>query len=87
MNRLIPLSAVPYSARNAESEARKRHASRSAAVAAAEYRILTAPGCHGEPFPPVEGWVLTQQAAEAISAVPTRMPGGTSHCRRTWDKF
>lgn len=48
-----------------------------------------APGCHSRPYwdPPMIGWVLTKDAAEALANVSTHMPGGTSH-RRTviWDR-
>jgi hypothetical protein len=89
MPKLIPLSEIPHRARVRESEARKRYASKDEALTAAHYRILTAPGCHSESYfdPPVEGWVVTEQAAIALCAVPTRMPDNSVHYRRVWDLY
>lgn len=89
MRKLIPLAEISHRARIRESEARKRYASKVEALIAARYRILTAPGCHSEPYlaPPIEGWVMTEQAAVAVCAVPTRMPDNSVHYRRTWDLY
>ena len=85
---LIPLREIrSYRARSIESVARKQFATKKDALQAARFRILTAPGCHGEAYPPVEGWVLTMSAAIVIASEVTTMPGGTCHCRRTWDRY
>lgn len=86
MNRLIPLRDLPYSARAAERDARRAYKTRSAALAAAQYEIVSAPGCHSQPYfdPPRIGWVCTRAAAEALATRRTDMPGGTSHCRLTY---
>jgi len=84
MSTLIPLAHIPHHARDAERAARREHTNRSEALEAAEYRIDVAPGCHSRPYfdPPVVGWVLTREAAEAVTARMTYMPDGTCH-RRT----
>jgi hypothetical protein len=84
MNKLIPLSTIPVSARKAESEARAKLAAE--ALEAASYRIEVAPGCHGRPHfdPPVLGWVCTREAAEALSARLTHMPDHSSHRRTSY---
>jgi len=83
MTRLIPLADIPYIARDAERRARRAHATRAAALEAAQYRLVGAPGCHGRPDfdPPVIGWVCSRSAAEALEARPTHMPDGTTHRR------
>lgn len=83
MSKLIPLSSIPYAARAAEREARRAFATRVAALEAAQYRIVVAPGCHSRPYfdPPTVGWVCSREAAEALAAQQTRMPDGTSHSR------
>lgn len=83
MTRLIPLNQIPYTARAAESAARRQYTTRASALEAAQHRIVSAPGCHGRPYfdPPVIGWVLTIGAAEAVAAQVTRMPDGTCHRR------
>lgn len=61
-----------------------RRARRAAALQAAEFQIVVAPGCHSRPYfdPPVIGWLCSRAAAVAYCAVLTRMPDGTSHRRR-----
>jgi hypothetical protein len=84
MTRLIPLTHIPRSVRAAESAARKSFESPAAALAAARYKLVVAPGCHSEPYfdPPVIGWTCTRAAAEAIAARVTYMPDRNHH-RRT----
>jgi len=81
MNRLIPLSEIPYAARDVERKARLAFATRSDALAAARFRIVSAPGTHSRPYgdPPVIGWCCSEDAAVALSERMTRMPGGTCH--------
>jgi hypothetical protein len=83
MTKLIPLSAIPTaSARRVEREARAAYASRAAALEAAQFELVVAPGCHGKAHPPSIGWCVSQTGAEAFAAEVTHMPGGTSHRRR-----
>jgi hypothetical protein len=82
MTHLIPLRSIPTTtARRAESNARSQYATRSAALDAASYRVEQAPGTHSRPDwdPPVVGWVVSLEAAEALAGELTRMPGGTYH--------
>jgi len=81
MAKLIPLRNIPYRARRLESAARKVQG--AGALEAASYRIDVAPGCHSRPYfdPPVVGWVCTREAATAIVAQTTKMPGNTTHRR------
>lgn len=79
MNKLIPLNQIPYRARKIEADARRELGAE--ALEAAQYRIEAAPGCYGSPYPPVYGWTVTQEAADALAAQVTHMPGGTSHHR------
>jgi len=62
-----------------ERAARRAAGGRAEALAAAQYRIVVAPGCHSEAYPPVVGWVCTRRAAVALSELMTDMPGGTFH--------
>lgn len=81
MPNLIPLRDIPARARPAESAARRRYQTRAAALDAATWRLVSAPGCHSRPAddPPVVGWTLTRAAAESVAERVIRMPGGTSH--------
>lgn len=81
MSRLVPLADIPAVARSAERTARAAFSSRAAALAAAKYEIVQAPGAHSRPSfdPPSVGWVVTRAAADAVAAELVRMPGGTSH--------
>jgi hypothetical protein len=81
--KLIPLRSIPYSARETERRARRSFASPAAALDAATYEIVMAPGTHSRPYfdPPTVGWCCTGRAAEALSEKLTHMPGGTSHHR------
>lgn len=83
MTTLIPLSQIPYSARQTEASERTKYPTRAMALDAATIKIVDAPGTYGGPWPKTRGWVLTATAARAISEVRCRMPGGTSH--RLWD--
>jgi len=89
MNNLIPLASIPLPARRVECATRKAYSSCSAARAAAQYRIDVAPGCHSRPSfdPPVLGWVLTRDAAVAITEQLTRMLDGTSHRRTSCEQL
>lgn len=84
MNKLIPLTQIPYAARAEEAKARATWPTRAMALDAATLQIVMAPGCYGGPDAPTIGWVLTREAAEALAAMRTYMPGGTSHRRLTW---
>jgi hypothetical protein len=79
--KLIPLRDIPSSQRRIEAIARRKHSTRKEALQAARWRLVSAPGCHNQPYwdPPCEGLVLTQEAARAIAAEYTHMPGGTVH--------
>ena len=83
MSTLLPLASIPSAARAAERAARRAHRIKAEALEAAQYRIDVAPGCHSRPHfdPPVIGWVLTSEAAEAVTSRLTHMPGGASHRR------
>lgn len=83
-NKLIPLAQIPTTAaRDAERRARAKYESRAAALQAAQYEMVVAPGCHSQPHfdPPRIGWVCALSAAEAMAAQLTHMPGNTSHRR------
>lgn len=84
---LIPLSEIPGKARDAERAWRKRFDSRSNALTAAEFKIVSAPGCHSRPYfdPPVIGWIGTVTAAEAYCGQLTHMPDGNSHYRARFE--
>lgn len=81
MPRLIPLADIPYRARARERQARKAYGSRAAALAGAQFAIVSAPGCHSRPSfdPPTIGWVCSRGAAEALAAQRIHMPDHTSH--------
>ena len=81
MAKLIPLSSIPYRARGAEASERAKWPTREMALDAATIRIMAAPGCYGGAEAPTHGFVLTAEAAAALSEVQTHMPGGTSHRR------
>jgi hypothetical protein len=87
MARLIPLADIPYSARARERQARKAYGSRAAALAGAQFEIVSAPGCHSRPSfdPPSIGWVCSRVTAEALAARLTHMPDGTSHRRLAFE--
>lgn len=85
--KLIPLSQIPYRARETEARERAKWPTWAMALDAATIRIIAAPGCYGSPFPPVYGWVLTIEAAQALAAIETRMPGGSSHHRLDYDEY
>lgn len=89
MPKLITLANIPYSARKGEATARRKYSSRQVALNAAQWSMAVAPGCHSRSYwdPPMIGWVLTKDAAEALANVSTHMPGGTSHHRAViWDR-
>jgi hypothetical protein len=79
MARLIPLSEIPHSGREAEAAARREYDTREQALEAAAHEIVAAPGTHGKPYPPTYGWVLTRAAARSLVSQVVHMPGGTSH--------
>jgi hypothetical protein len=82
MANLLPLSEIPVrgGARDAERAARAQFASRNAALVAAEWELVEAPGTYSTPRPRSFGWCLSREAAEAASrASVVRMPGGTEH--------
>jgi hypothetical protein len=83
MTRLIPLTQLPRSVRAAERAARSSFESQAAALAAATYKLVVAPGCHSGPYfdPPVIGWTCTRAGAEAYAAQLTYMPDGNHHRR------
>lgn len=85
MTRLIPLSQIPYRARAAEARERAKWPTRAMALDAATIRIMAAPGCYGGAEAPTHGFVLTLEAAEALSEVRAHMPGGTSHRRMDYE--
>ena len=87
MARLIPIKDIPYSARNAERNARRKFSSRAAALQAASWRLVVAEGCYSGAYPPVLGWCVTEDAAAAISEQETHMPGGTVHNRARHEKI
>ncbi len=84
MTRLVPLNRIPYAARRAEADERAKWPTRAMALDAAFYKIVDADGCYSGPFPGLWGWVLTREAAEAISQVRTEMPDGSTHCRASY---
>jgi hypothetical protein len=75
--RMIHLSEIPHSARATEAQARRKYATRDERVQAADYEVVDGPGTYSN-LPRSYGWVLTAEAAEAISDQVTRMPGNTS---------
>jgi len=79
--KLIPLHEIPYRGRSAERAERAKHPTREAALAAATYEMLAAPGTYSGPAcaPPTLGCVLSREAASALAEVMVAMPGGTSH--------
>lgn len=77
--KLIPLSDIPYAARNAEAAERARWPTRAMALDAATYEIIAAEGCYSGAFAPTRGWVLTERAAEAVAGMVVNMPGGSCH--------
>jgi hypothetical protein len=82
--KLVPLSDIPGTrTRRAEASARRGYVTRAAALTAAHYKIVVAPGCHSRPDfdPPVYGMVLTRAAALALSERQTARPDGTPHRR------
>ena len=85
MAKLIPLRDIPTTtARNREAEQRRRYRSPEStmsALEAASYEIVVAEGCYFGAVAPSVGWVLTYEAANAITQRITRMPGGTCHRR------
>lgn len=83
---LIPLSRIPYRARETEAAARAKWPTRAMALDAATYRIEAAEGCYGTAYAPVYGWVLTHAAADALANILTHMPGGTSHHRLSYSE-
>lgn len=85
MAKLIPLSSIPYRARQIEARERAKWPTRAMALDAATIKIVDAPGCYGGAFPGAWGWVLTIEAAEAMSEVSTNMPGGSSHHRADYE--
>lgn len=84
--KLIPLSSIPYRARELEAYERAKWPTHAMALDAASYRIIDAPGTYGGAYPGVRGWVLTRAAAEAICDYRCRMPGNTSHALYDWDE-
>ena len=82
VDRLIPLKDIPYAARESEAAARREIRAKGLdPLAESDVEIVLAPGCHGEPFPPTVGWVVTPEAGLALAARRTHMPDGSSHCR------
>lgn len=79
MTKLIPLNEIPYRARAVESKERAKWPTRKMALDAATYRIVAAEGTYSGIDPDVYGWVLTRQAAEALSEVKVSPPGNTWH--------
>lgn len=79
MAKLMPLLSIPHAARNAERRARNKHASRAAALAAAQYEIVYAEGTYSGAHAPSVGWCCSRAAAEALAAELTHMPGNTCH--------
>lgn len=78
--KLIPLSEVPYAARNAERAARQRiRVEGDDPLAVSRYEIHDAEGCYSGAQAPTRGWVVTEAAACAITDRVVRMPGGTRH--------
>lgn len=87
MAKLIPLSEIPYSARAAESKARKSYETRAKALEAATYEVVEGPGTFSGAFPGSIGRTCTKAAAEACASQVTRMPGNTSfhpYSFKTW---
>lgn len=79
MAKLIPLNEIPYRARQVESEERAKWPTRKMALDAASWRIVWAAGTYSEAFPPTHGWVLTYQAADALSEIKAYPPGNSGH--------
>lgn len=81
MRRLIPLSEIPYRARDAERDARAAHPTRADALRAAPWAIVDAEGTYDGPSDRTTyGYVVTQIAAEAMGDVRANPPGG-NHAR------
>lgn len=76
---LMRLTDIPYAARGAERRARAKHATRAAALEAAQYEIVQAEGTYSGANAPTVGWCCSRAAAEALAAELTRMPGNTCH--------
>lgn len=79
--KLIPLSSIPYAARETEARERAKWPIREMARDAASIEITLAPGCYSGAFAPRIGFVLTHEAARALAGIETHMPGGTAHRR------
>lgn len=80
MDKLIPLSKIPSTARASERRARAKYESRADALAAARYGLVEAPGTYSGAEPRTFGWLCSQDAAEATAAAAVvRMPGNTQH--------
>lgn len=77
MAKLIPLNKIPYSAREREASERAKWPTRAMAADAATIKIIDALGSYDYDDHRVLGWVLTIEAAEAMSDVSTNMPGGS----------
>lgn len=84
-DKLIPLSSIPYAAREREASERAKWPTRAMALDAASIEITLAPGCYGGAFAPRVGFVLTLDAARALAGVLTHMPGGSSHHRLAYN--
>jgi hypothetical protein len=83
MAKLLRLNDIPTTrARDAERRARAKYADRAAALEAAPYEVVDAAGCYSGAYPDAYGWLCSADAAEAVAAEVTRMPGGTQHCAR-----
>lgn len=76
-NKLIPLHDIPRrgGARDAERDARALRFGRDAALRAARWEIVDAPGCGDD----THGYLLTREAAEALCETRANPPGGTAH--------
>lgn len=72
--RLLPLTDIPRSARDAERNARERYATAESGLQAASYCIQDAPGHYGNQ-PVVYGRVITLEAAEACAAETIHIRG------------
>lgn len=80
--RLLPLSDIPgAAARRAEREARALYSSRGAALEAASFEVVEAPGCYGGARPRTFGWLCSRVAAAAVSEETVSLPGSV-HCPR-----
>lgn len=81
MANLIPLSQIPHRARESEAKERAKWPARAMALDAATYEIVLAEGCYSGAYAPTIGYVLTRDAAQALSERMTYMPGGSCHRR------